>query len=88
LVLIDFYNWNRVAIRYCDGSSFTGDIEEVDPVSYTCLVVRKLMVLTCSNKQPHDFVFKATNLHFRGARVFDVIIQELLGKGMKSASKV
>ncbi|PWA56482.1 nudix hydrolase 6-like protein [Artemisia annua] len=44
---------NRVAIRYCDGSSFTGDIEEVDP----------------------------------GARVFDVIIQELLGKGMKSASK-
>ncbi|PWA92030.1 protein kinase superfamily protein [Artemisia annua] len=83
----NFYNWNRVAIRYCDGSSFTGDIEEVDPVSYTCLVVRKLMVLTCSNKQPHDFVFKATNLHFRGARVFDVIIQELLGKGMKSASK-
>ncbi|GJV44977.1 protein kinase superfamily protein [Tanacetum coccineum] len=56
----NFYNWNRVAIRYCDGSSFTGDIEEVDP---------------------------ATNLHFRGARVFDVIIQELLGKGMKSASK-
>ncbi|PWA74027.1 pectinacetylesterase/NOTUM [Artemisia annua] len=56
----NFYNWNRVAIRYCDGSSFTGDIEEVDP---------------------------ATNLHFRGARVFDVIIQELLGQGMKSASK-
>ncbi|PWA88075.1 pectinacetylesterase/NOTUM [Artemisia annua] len=56
----DFYNWNRVSIRYCDGSSFTEDIEEVDP---------------------------ATNLHFRGARVFDVIIQELLGKGMKSASK-
>lgn len=28
----DFYNWNRVAIRYCDGSSFTGDVEKVDPV--------------------------------------------------------
>ncbi|XP_076895215.1 pectin acetylesterase 8-like [Bidens hawaiensis] len=54
-----FYNWNRVAMRYCDGSSFTGDIEAVDP---------------------------ATNLHFRGARVFNVIIEELLGKGMKSAS--
>lgn len=27
----DFYNWNRVKIRYCDGSSFTGDVEEVDP---------------------------------------------------------
>ncbi|KAK6158588.1 hypothetical protein DH2020_005902 [Rehmannia glutinosa] len=27
----DFYNWNRVSIRYCDGSSFIGDVEEVDP---------------------------------------------------------
>ncbi|KAF5753747.1 putative pectinacetylesterase/NOTUM [Helianthus annuus] len=54
-----FYNWNRVAMRYCDGSSLTGDIEAVDP---------------------------ATNLHFRGARVFKVIIEELVGKGMKSAS--
>ncbi|XLR19517.1 hypothetical protein S83_047429 [Arachis hypogaea] len=21
----DFYNWNRVKLRYCDGASFTGD---------------------------------------------------------------
>jgi hypothetical protein len=28
----DFYNWNRVMVRYCDQSSFTGDVEEVDPV--------------------------------------------------------
>ncbi|KAK9699093.1 hypothetical protein RND81_08G152300 [Saponaria officinalis] len=27
----DFYNWNRVKIRYCDGSSFTGDVEAVNP---------------------------------------------------------
>ncbi|PIM97706.1 hypothetical protein CDL12_29817 [Handroanthus impetiginosus] len=27
----DFYNWNRVKVRYCDGASFTGDIETVDP---------------------------------------------------------
>ncbi|WMV43116.1 hypothetical protein MTR67_036501 [Solanum verrucosum] len=27
----DFYNWNKVWIGYCDGSSFTGDIDEVDP---------------------------------------------------------
>ncbi|KAF8651535.1 hypothetical protein HU200_063355 [Digitaria exilis] len=26
----DFYNWNRVKIRYCDGSSFTGDVEAVE----------------------------------------------------------
>ncbi|CAJ1942025.1 unnamed protein product [Sphenostylis stenocarpa] len=29
----DFYNWNRVLVRYCDGSSFTGDVEEVDPTN-------------------------------------------------------
>ncbi|KAL6549749.1 hypothetical protein OROMI_020237 [Orobanche minor] len=27
----DFYNWNRVSVRYCDGSSFLGDVEAVDP---------------------------------------------------------
>ncbi|XP_071695734.1 pectin acetylesterase 8-like [Rutidosis leptorrhynchoides] len=56
----NFYNWNRIAMRYCDGSSFTGDIETVDPV---------------------------TNLHFRGARVFNMIMEELLGKlGMNNSA--
>ncbi|XP_048437473.1 pectin acetylesterase 8-like isoform X1 [Pyrus x bretschneideri] len=54
----DFYNWNRIRVRYCDGSSFTGDVEAVDP---------------------------ATNLHFRGARVFRAIMDDLLAKGMKNA---
>ncbi|XP_061352229.1 pectin acetylesterase 8-like [Gastrolobium bilobum] len=54
----DFYNWNRIKVRYCDGSSFTGDVEAVDP---------------------------ATNLHFRGARVFVAVIEDLLAKGMKNA---
>ncbi|XP_040985861.1 pectin acetylesterase 8-like isoform X1 [Juglans microcarpa x Juglans regia] len=54
----DFYNWNRIKVRYCDGASFTGDVEAVDP---------------------------ATNLHFRGARVWLAIIEDLLSKGMRSA---
>ncbi|TXG54598.1 hypothetical protein EZV62_019854 [Acer yangbiense] len=54
----DFYNWNRIKVRYCDGASFTGDVEAVNP---------------------------ATNLHFRGARVFLAIIEDLLAKGMKNA---
>ncbi|KAL3498104.1 hypothetical protein ACH5RR_040836 [Cinchona calisaya] len=54
----DFYNWNRVKVRYCDGSSFTGDVEAVNPI---------------------------TNLHFRGARVFLAVIEDLLAKGMRSA---
>ncbi|KAK2998124.1 hypothetical protein RJ639_025215 [Escallonia herrerae] len=55
----DFYNWNRILVRYCDGSSFTGDVEEVDP---------------------------ATMLHFRGARIFRAVMEELLAKGMENAS--
>lgn len=54
----DFYNWNRIKVRYCDGASFTGDVEAVDP---------------------------ATNLHFRGARAWLAIIEDLLSKGMRSA---
>ncbi|XP_015883356.2 pectin acetylesterase 8 [Ziziphus jujuba] len=27
----DFYNWNRIKIRYCDGASFTGDVDAVNP---------------------------------------------------------
>lgn len=54
----DFYNWNRVKIRYCDGASFTGDVEAVDP---------------------------ATNLHFRGARIWLAVMEELLSKGMNDA---
>ncbi|KAF3448948.1 hypothetical protein FNV43_RR09667 [Rhamnella rubrinervis] len=29
----DFYNWNIIRIRYCDGASFTGDVEPVDPAT-------------------------------------------------------
>ncbi|KAI5437698.1 pectin acetylesterase 8 [Lathyrus oleraceus] len=54
----DFYNWNRIKVRYCDGSSFTGDVEEVD---------------------------QKTQLHFRGARIFDAVMEDLLEKGMKNA---
>ncbi|XP_024173529.1 pectin acetylesterase 8 isoform X3 [Rosa chinensis] len=28
-----FYNWNRIKVRYCDGSSFTGDVEAVHPAT-------------------------------------------------------
>ncbi|KAI3804558.1 hypothetical protein L1987_26192 [Smallanthus sonchifolius] len=54
----DFYDWNRIKVRYCDGASFTGDVEEVDP---------------------------KTNLHFRGARIFRAVIEDLLAKGIKNA---
>ncbi|CAL5365043.1 unnamed protein product [Camellia sinensis] len=29
----DFYNWNRIKVMYCDGSSFTGAVEAVNPAT-------------------------------------------------------
>lgn len=57
----DFYNWNRIKVRYCDGASFTGDIEAVNP---------------------------ATNLHFRGARVWQAVMEDLLSIGMAKAENL
>ncbi|KAL0889226.1 hypothetical protein Bca101_013209 [Brassica carinata] len=54
----DFYNWNRVKVRYCDGSSFTGDIEAVDP---------------------------AHKLYFRGFRIWQAAMDDLMAKGMSNA---
>ncbi|KAH9320731.1 hypothetical protein KI387_015370, partial [Taxus chinensis] len=53
-----FYNWNRVFVRYCDGSSFTGDVEEVNQV---------------------------TKLHFRGKRIWQAVMEDLLAAGMDKA---
>lgn len=32
IIFIDFYNWHRVYIHYCDGSLFMSDVEQIDPV--------------------------------------------------------
>ncbi|CAH9071528.1 unnamed protein product [Cuscuta epithymum] len=54
----EFYNWNRVFVPYCDGSSFTGNKEAVDPV---------------------------TNVTYRGFRIFEATMDDLMSKGMKNA---
>ncbi|CAH9137237.1 unnamed protein product [Cuscuta epithymum] len=54
----EFYNWNKVWVRYCDGSSFTGNSQKTK---------------------------NGTTYYFRGARIFNAVIQELLGKGMDRA---
>ncbi|KAL6535997.1 hypothetical protein OROHE_012841 [Orobanche hederae] len=56
----DFYNWNRVYLVYCDGSSFLGDADGIDPET-------------------------KTKLYYRGSRVFDAVMEELLDKGMNTA---
>ncbi|WCJ36663.1 Pectinacetylesterase family protein [Euphorbia peplus] len=56
----DFYNWNRVKLRYCDGASFAGDA---------------------------TFVNGTSVLHFKGQRIWDAMIQDLLPKGLGQARK-
>ncbi|KAK8709250.1 hypothetical protein V6N13_060275 [Hibiscus sabdariffa] len=56
----DFYNWNRVKLRYCDGASFSGDSKFDNGTSL---------------------------LYFRGQKIWEAIIHDLLPKGLASASK-
>ncbi|XP_069152321.1 tripeptidyl-peptidase 2 isoform X2 [Solanum lycopersicum] len=56
----DFYNWNRVKIRYCDGASFSGDAKFYNGTSL---------------------------LYFRGQRIWQAIILDLLPKGLGHAKK-
>ncbi|WOK93767.1 pectin acetylesterase 5 [Canna indica] len=57
----DFYNWNKVKVRYCDGASFSGDVESEDQ--------------------------NGTILYFRGQRIWEAIMAELLQKGLANAKQ-
>ncbi|XWS50504.1 hypothetical protein CRYUN_Cryun12cG0092600 [Craigia yunnanensis] len=56
----DFYNWNRVKQRYCDGASFSGGSKFDNGTSL---------------------------LYFRGQKIWEAIIHDLLPKGLASAHK-
>ncbi|XP_072974888.1 pectin acetylesterase 5-like [Typha angustifolia] len=57
----DFYNWNKVKIRYCDGASFSGNRD--------------------------NELQNGTNLFFRGQRIWEAIMDELLVKGLANAKQ-
>lgn len=57
-----FFNWTRVYVRYCDGSSYVGDREE-------------------------PFIESNTTVYFRGARIFDAIMEDLSTRGLLNASQ-
>ncbi|TKY61638.1 Pectin acetylesterase 3 [Spatholobus suberectus] len=54
----DFFNWNRVKVRYCDGASFSGDSQN-----------------------------EAAQLQFRGQKIWQAAMEELLSKGMQKANQ-
>uniref|UniRef100_A0ACD5WQC8 Uncharacterized protein n=1 Tax=Avena sativa TaxID=4498 RepID=A0ACD5WQC8_AVESA len=57
----DFYNWNKVFVRYCDGASFSGDAEG----------------------RAQD----GSTLYFRGLRIYEAVIHELMEKGLANATQ-
>ncbi|CAO2167333.1 unnamed protein product [Urochloa humidicola] len=57
----DFYNWNKVFVRYCDGASFSGNAEG----------------------EAKD----GTKMYFRGLRIWEAVVDELMGKGMDTAKQ-
>lgn len=56
----DFYNWNRVFLRYCDGASFAGNSK---------------------------FDNGTTVLYFRGQKIWQAMVQDLLPQGLVQAEK-
>lgn len=92
LKIVEFHSWNRVSVRYCDGGSFTGDVEAIDPVSHilnTILILQssQVFIFFTINKLKLQF-WQATRLHYRGARIFKAIMEELLAQGMKKSQNV
>ncbi|XP_008654629.1 pectin acetylesterase 5-like isoform X1 [Zea mays] len=57
----DFYNWNKVKIRYCDGASFSGDVK--------------------------DELQNGTRFFFRGQRIWEAVMNELVVKGLRNAKQ-
>ncbi|KAL6619670.1 hypothetical protein ACP70R_034809 [Stipagrostis hirtigluma subsp. patula] len=58
----DFYNWNKVKIRYCDGASFSGNVK--------------------------DELQNGTRFFFRGQRIWEAVMNELLFKGLRNAKQI
>ncbi|KAK3166633.1 hypothetical protein QOZ80_1AG0048330 [Eleusine coracana subsp. coracana] len=58
----DFYNWNKVKVRYCDGASFSGNVD-------------------------NEVKNGSTNFFFRGQRVWEAVMIELLSKGLARAKQ-
>ncbi|XP_038989026.1 LOW QUALITY PROTEIN: pectin acetylesterase 5-like [Phoenix dactylifera] len=57
----DFFNWNKVRVRYCDGASYSGNVK--------------------------SDIQNGTKLFFRGQRIWEAIMDELLMKGLANAKQ-
>ncbi|CAM6123171.1 unnamed protein product [Calypogeia fissa] len=68
----DFYNWNKVFVKYCDGACFTGDVSI--PVEVGLNATRLI-----------DSAAPVAKIFLRGQRIWEALMRELMEKGMKNA---
>ncbi|KAL2635980.1 hypothetical protein R1flu_007459 [Riccia fluitans] len=68
----DFYNWNRVRFKYCDGGSFFGDVEEA---------------VTVKQSLKNHYSERSAPVYYRGMRIWKAVMDDLLSKGMANAKK-
>lgn len=68
ILFADFYNWNRVKVRYCDGASFSGDsqievCERHIRSSFQSIFMTILVPIIClSNRKSGTIVFFAIKM--------------------------
>ncbi|CAM6126859.1 unnamed protein product [Calypogeia fissa] len=68
----DFYNWNRVLVKYCDGACFTGDVSI--PVEVGLNATRLI-----------DGAAPVAKIFLRGQRIWEALMKEFMEMGMKNA---
>lgn len=92
----DFFNWNKVKIRYCDGASFAGHSQ------YEFKVNKRLSTPASYYKETslsfffffwfsYDFFLilqNGTKLLFRGHLIWEALMDELLSIGLSNAKQV
>lgn len=92
----DFYNWNRVKLRYCDGASFAGDALFDNGVIFSPLISHIILKLSFEifffPIKPHLIScfqqMQTSLLYFKGQKIWESIILDLLPKGLATAQKV
>lgn len=95
----DFFNWNKVKIRYCDGASFSGHPESELKASLIYLGFESLLFVKFFNSVSwtmevfciHVYFFvpqNGTELFFRGQLIWETLMDEFLSLGLSNAKQV
>ncbi|RDX94227.1 Pectin acetylesterase 5, partial [Mucuna pruriens] len=90
----DFFNWNKVKIRYCDGASFAGHPESEVRIDFTFGTLVVDSFLSCISRSEicplHIWVYVdvgGSGLFFRGQAIWEAIVDELLSIGLSKAKQ-